>query len=391
MPTGDDAAHDAWLDVVLRPGRDRSVRAPAPVAAGGLGGAGRRCGRSPAPGVRARGGRRAARLRASTRPSSHAARAAAGVRQGGAASRLARRTHPRGRGARRDDPRLAARDALRLVNAEGDFLPGLVADRYGDVVVVRATAVGMAMRRDEVADALRAATGAAAGFERPDAAAARREGMAAHQGPLWGAAPAAPVAIAERGRRYWIDAVAGQKTGFYLDQRDARDLVERLARAGACSTSSRTRAASPWRPRAAARRAHRGRQLRRGAGGRAAESRALRGVAAARGARRRLPLRAPGRRAYDLLVVDPPPLARRAGDVTRAARAYKDALLGRCRWRRPTRCCSPSPARTTSGPSCSARSSSAPRSMPAGRSPCSPSWAPPATTRCRSTTPKAAT
>ena len=118
---------------------------------------------------------------------------------------------------------------MRLVNAEGDGLPGLVADRYADTVVVRLTTAGMLVRREAVAAALRAATGAAAGFERADTVAARKEGLPARQGPLWGEPPAAPVWIVERGRRYAVDLAEGQKTGFYLDQRDARDLVQRLA------------------------------------------------------------------------------------------------------------------------------------------------------------------
>ncbi|MEB2344191.1 MAG: class I SAM-dependent rRNA methyltransferase [Deltaproteobacteria bacterium] len=235
------------------------------------------------------------------------------------------------------DPLLAGTDAVRLVNAEGDGLPGLVADRYGDLVVARLATAGMEARRALVAEALRAATGAAAGFERPDAAAARREGMAAHQGPLWGAPPAAPVAITERGRGYLVDAAGGQKTGFYLDQRDARDLVERLARGrraldlfaytgGFAVAAARGGAASltvvdssadalalaarnlaPWSPALPCR-------LERDDAFRF--------------------LRRDGER-YDLVVVDPPPLARRAGDVERAARAYKDALLGALRLAAP--------------------------------------------------------
>ena len=56
-------------------------------------------------------------------------------------------------------------DAVRLVNAEGDGLPGLIVDRYADLVVVKLGSAGMAMRREKVAAALRCATGAAAGFE----------------------------------------------------------------------------------------------------------------------------------------------------------------------------------------------------------------------------------
>jgi len=235
------------------------------------------------------------------------------------------------------DQLLADTDAVRLVNAEGDGLPGLVADRYGDLVVVRLSTAGMEARRALVAGALRAATGAAAGFERPDAAAARREGMAAQQGPLWGAPPAAPVAITERGRRYLVDAAAGQKTGFYLDQRDARDLVERLARGrrvldlfaytgGFAVAAARGGAASLAVVDSSAEAlALAGRNLEPWA-----TSLTLR---LERDDAFRFLRRDEGR--YDLLVVDPPPLARRAADVERAARAYKDALLGALRLAAP--------------------------------------------------------
>jgi 23S rRNA (cytosine1962-C5)-methyltransferase len=231
------------------------------------------------------------------------------------------------------DPLLADTDAVRLVNAEGDGLPGLVADRYGDLVVVKLATAGMEARRELVADALRAATGAARGFERPDAAAARREAIAARQGPLWGEAPREPVAICERGRRFLVDVAAGQKTGFYLDQRDARDLVQRLA-AGRrvldlfAYTGGFAVAAAQGGARALT-------VVESSAEALALAERHLEPWAAS------LPLRLERDDAfrfvrrddehYDLVALDPPPLARRAGDVERAARAYKDALLGALR------------------------------------------------------------
>lgn len=230
---------------------------------------------------------------------------------------------------RAGDPLIGPTDAVRLVNAEGDGLPGLVADRYGDALVLRLSTAGMSARRELVVRALRAASGAAHGFERADAPAARREGFAARQGPLWGEAPSAPFAIRERERVYWVDLEHGQKTGFYLDQRDARDLVENLA-AGrrVLDLFSYTGAFAA----AAAR------------GGARALTLVESSAEALRLAERNLepwadtvPLRlvggdafrfvrTPGDR-FDLLVVDPPPLARRRADVPRAARAAKDVLL----------------------------------------------------------------
>jgi 23S rRNA (cytosine1962-C5)-methyltransferase len=221
-------------------------------------------------------------------------------------------------------PLLAHTDAVRLVNAEGDDLPGLVADRYADAVVVRLTSAGMALRRESVAEALRRATGAATGFERADAAAARREGLPTRQGPLWGDPPAAPVEIDERGRRYAVDLVGGQKTGFYLDQRDSRDLVQALA---AGRRALDLFAYTGGFALAAAR------------GGARSVTLVESSPAALELARRNLGtqavfvqgdafefVRAPGEE-FDLIVVDPPPLARQRRDVARAARAYKDVLL----------------------------------------------------------------
>ena len=234
---------------------------------------------------------------------------------------------------RAGDPLLGDTDACRLVNAEGDGLPGLIADRYADAVVVRLASAGMDAERDAIAAALRAATGAAAGLEHADATAARREGIAVREGALWGEPPLAPVAIRERSRRYLVDLAGGQKTGFYLDQRDARDLVQALA-AGRrvldlfAYTGGFSVAAAAGGARAVT------------AVESSAEALAL--------AERNLAPYGPAlelrlerddvfrwiRRdaaSYDLLIVDPPPLARRQGDVERAARAYKDALLGALR------------------------------------------------------------
>lgn len=234
---------------------------------------------------------------------------------------------------RAGDPLLAGVDALRLVNAEGDALPGLVADRYDDVVVVRLTSAGMARRRDAIAAALERASGARFGILRADAAAARREGIAAESGALWGGHAPARVAIVERGRHYVVDIAHGQKTGFYLDQRDARDLVMRLAagrrvldlfaytggfavaaaRGGAaslCLVESSADALALARENLAANEATAPAELVRGDAFEYA--------------------RAQGDR-FDLIVVDPPPLARAHRDVPSAARAYKDVLLGALR------------------------------------------------------------
>jgi len=230
---------------------------------------------------------------------------------------------------RQQHPLLAGTDAVRLVNAEGDGLPGLVADRYADCVVVVLNSAGMDARRERIALALARATGAARGFERSDGPARRRESLPASEGPLWGDAPDGPVVVEERGRRFRVDVVHGQKTGFYLDQRDARDLVERISAGrrvldlftytggfalAAARGGARSVVAVDASEEALAQAA---RHLAEGAPGVDARTRRADAFGFLRG----------DAEAYDAIVVDPPPLARRRADVARASRAYKDLLL----------------------------------------------------------------
>jgi 23S rRNA (cytosine1962-C5)-methyltransferase len=225
------------------------------------------------------------------------------------------------------DPLLAGTDAVRLVNTEGDGLPGLVVDRYADVLVVRPSTSGMLRRTPALADALRGATGAAAALLRPDAVSLRRAGVEAGDGVLFGAVPEATVAIAERGRRFRVDVRHGQKTGFYLDQRDARDLVAALAAgrrvldafaytgafAAAALAGGAARAVliESSEPALALARDH------VAFAGERAECRAEDAFEALHA----------GAGDFDLVILDPPPLARRKADVPRASRAYKNLLL----------------------------------------------------------------
>lgn len=232
---------------------------------------------------------------------------------------------------RNGHPLLGRTDAVRLVNAEGDGLPGLVVDRYADVVVVRASTVGMHGRIDAIGEALRKATGARAGMERADGHAARREGYAVREGALWGQVPES-VEIDEHGRRFAVDVTRGQKTGFYLDQRDARGLVESLA------SSRRVLDAFSYTGGFAVAAAKGGARsvtlLESSAAAIDAASAHLAPFASdctidARRADAFDGLREAAVRGdrFDLLVVDPPPLARRKADVTAASRAYKHLAL----------------------------------------------------------------
>lgn len=121
-------------------------------------------------------------------------------------------------------------NAYRLVNAEGDGLPGLVIDWYGGTAVFQAHSVGMYQERARVAEALRKVFGSAlrAVFDR-SASTLHGKLEKARDGYLLGNAPDGPF-IRENGLKFRVDWEAGQKTGFFLDQRDNRALLRRYAR-----------------------------------------------------------------------------------------------------------------------------------------------------------------
>jgi 23S rRNA (cytosine1962-C5)-methyltransferase len=121
-------------------------------------------------------------------------------------------------------------DAYRLVYAEGDELPGLVIDVYGDVCALQVGTVGMHLRREQIVAALVAELAPRAIIDRSSLEAARREGFSAEQGLIHGDAELSELRFKERGLTFVVPLELGQKTGFYLDQRVLRARVEELAR-----------------------------------------------------------------------------------------------------------------------------------------------------------------
>jgi len=128
--------------------------------------------------------------------------------------------------------RLAGTDAFRLVHAEADGLPGLIVDRYGDWLVVQCLTLGMACRREEIVALLAGLLGLGPSgqslppplgiYARDDADVRHKEGLPSQIGPLWGVELPDRVQIVEHGHRFLVDIKRGQKTGFYLDQRENR-------------------------------------------------------------------------------------------------------------------------------------------------------------------------
>jgi len=112
-------------------------------------------------------------------------------------------------------------NGVRLVHGEADGLPGLVVDRYGDILVAQFLAAGTERWKGVIADALLAATGLPRLFERSDVGVRQLEGLPSHKGWLRGEG-GSEVELSESSWRLKLDVAEGHKTGYYLDQRDNR-------------------------------------------------------------------------------------------------------------------------------------------------------------------------
>jgi 23S rRNA (cytosine1962-C5)-methyltransferase len=119
--------------------------------------------------------------------------------------------------------------ACRLVYSESDGLSGLIVDRYDRWLVVQLTSLAMANRRELLADLLTELCQPEGVYLRTERGIGQLEGLELHDGLLRGAVPADPVTIDEGGLKFLVHLAEGQKTGFYLDHRDNRQTVARLA------------------------------------------------------------------------------------------------------------------------------------------------------------------
>jgi 23S rRNA (cytosine1962-C5)-methyltransferase len=117
----------------------------------------------------------------------------------------------------------------RLIHGESDGLPGLIVDRYGEVVVMQLGSAGTERWREAIADALWELCQPVCLYERSDSDGRELEGLPTRSGVVRGALPEA-VEVVEHGLRFAVDVADGQKTGFFLDQRDNRRLTGELAR-----------------------------------------------------------------------------------------------------------------------------------------------------------------
>ncbi len=122
-------------------------------------------------------------------------------------------------------PDVAGCSALRLVNAESDYIPGLVVDKVGDILVLQAGTLAIDRRKQELAEMLCTLTGCRSVVERSDMAVRKLEGLPPVTATLIGATPTEIVEIVEDGLVFAVDLLHGQKTGFYTDQRTNRRRV----------------------------------------------------------------------------------------------------------------------------------------------------------------------
>lgn len=117
----------------------------------------------------------------------------------------------------------------RLINAESDGLPGVVVDVFGDWLVMQALTTGAEYWKQTLAEALLEVIPAKGVYERSDVDVRKKEGLETVTGVLQGETPPAQIDITEEGRHYRVDVLNGHKTGFYLDQRDNRSVLQQYA------------------------------------------------------------------------------------------------------------------------------------------------------------------
>ena len=229
----------------------------------------------------------------------------------------------------------AETDAMRLFHAESDGVPGLIADKYGDVIVLQLLTAGIDPQRTLLGKLFMEETGAKTIFERSDADVRELEGLPSRKGLIAGEPPSAETVIMENGMKIAVDIEQGHKTGFYLDQRDNRALTKSLAHNADvlncfCYTGTMSVAALLGGARSVLSIDSSAPSLQL-----AAHNLRINDLDASRAAwldadvflaLRKLRDQA---KSFDLIILDPPKLAPTAHHAEKAARAYKDInLLG---------------------------------------------------------------
>jgi 23S rRNA (cytosine1962-C5)-methyltransferase len=130
---------------------------------------------------------------------------------------------------RREQKDLIHSNAMRLVHAESDGLPGLVLDQYGEVFVVQFLTAGAEYWKEPIVESIRTVAQAKTIYERSDVDVRQLEGLPLSSGLLFGSAIGGLVEIVENDLKFLVNVVDGHKTGFYLDQRDNRYTARQIS------------------------------------------------------------------------------------------------------------------------------------------------------------------
>ncbi len=224
-------------------------------------------------------------------------------------------------------------DAQRLISSEADGLPGFVADRYGDVIVCQFLSAGAEAHRTPVLDALRTRYPDALLYERSDGASRTKEGLPERCGWIGSAHTALPVTVTEEGLRFLVNVETGHKTGFYLDQRDNRVLLEQMAEGAEVLNCFAYTGGFAVHALAGAAARVTDVDVSEDALRLAAENVAENGFDDGRYQQHAADVFSflrqcrDARQQYDIIVLDPPKFAASASQVEKAARGYKDINL----------------------------------------------------------------
>jgi 23S rRNA (cytosine1962-C5)-methyltransferase len=230
----------------------------------------------------------------------------------------------------REDWSRGRTNAYRVINGEGDFLPGLIVDRYGETLVLQCLTAGMDRLKEMLINLLVKDFRPRSVYERSDVATRSEEGLAEQSGLLYGKDVPEWIEVEEHGCRFRVNVKKGQKTGFYLDQRENRFSLRRLSEgkkildcfsytgafsihAGSGGAKDFTLIDSSEEALAIAEQHFRLHQLEK------VPHRLIRGdvFEIMRGLE-------PG---YDIVILDPPPFAKKKGHLPGASRGYKDLNL----------------------------------------------------------------
>ena len=220
-------------------------------------------------------------------------------------------------------------DAYRLVNAEGDSMPGLIVDCYRDCIVFSIQTAGMDRWRERLVELFREELKPQTVYERSEGLSRQLEGLADRTGPIVGDIPPR-IEILENGLHFEVDIVSGQKTGFFLDQRPNRELIRTISRdAFVLNCFSYTGAFSVYAVRGGAKRVV------------SVDSSAIANQIALRNLLRNglntvthpvvtadcFDYLRKTADLFDLVILDPPAFAKSGKDLKHAARAYKEINL----------------------------------------------------------------